>query len=130
MYAIKNLYFAFSMIVLMAARPFAPGEWFGSIVVAGLFITWLDTIHKVWKLNTELSIEKEKERYALTLIIMTAIGLVMLILIIVNLVIHLKWLNTQLVLDEITLLALLLCLTQEALINLITWAIKNNFKGE
>lgn len=127
---IKNLYFIVSMIVLMIIRPFAPGEWFGSIVVAGLFVTWLDTIHKILKLNLELSLEKEKERYAIALIIMTVIGLIMLIFIIVNLIVHINWLNSPVVLDEITLLALLLCLSQEMLVNLITYFIKNNFEDE
>lgn len=115
---------------LMIIRPFAPGEWFGSIVIAGLFVTWLDTIHKIWKSNLELPFEKEKERYAIALIIMTGIGLIMLVFIIVNLIVHIEWLNSSVVLDEITLLALLLCLSQEVVVNSITCLIKNNFKDE
>lgn len=130
MHVIKDLYIIISMLVLMIIRPFAPGEWFGSIIVAGLFVTWLDTIHKIWKSNLELSLEKEKERYAIALIIMTGIGLIMLIFIIVNLIVHIEWLNSPVVLDEITLLALLLCLSQEVFVNLITYLIKNNFEDE
>ena len=105
------------MVVLMIIRPFAPGEW-------------LDTIHKIWKSNLELPFEKEKERYAIALIIMTGIGLIMLVFIIVNLIVHIEWLNSSVVLDEITLLALLLCLSQEVVVNSITCLIKNNFKDE
>ena len=130
MHAIKNLYIIISMVVLMIIRPFAPGEWFGPIVIAGLFVTWLDTIHKIWKSNLELPFEKEKERYAIALIIMTGIGLIMLVFIIVNLIVHIEWLNSSVVLDEITLLALLLCLSQEVVVNSITCLIKNNFKDE
>lgn len=130
MKAIKNLYIIFAMVVLMIIRPFASGEWFGSVVVAGLFVTWLDTMNKVWRLNLELLAEQEKERYAIALISMALIGLVLLILIIVNLIVHIEWLNSPLVLDEVTLLALLLCLSQEVLVSLITGVIKNGFKGE
>ena len=130
MKAIKNLYVIVSIVVLMIIRPFAPGEWFGSIVIAGLFVTWLDTIHKVWKSNFDFLSEQEKERYAIALILMAGIGLVLLVLIIVNFIVHIRWLNSSVVLDEITLLALLICLSQETFVNLVTGLIKTGFKGE
>lgn len=130
MKAIKNLYITISMIVLMIIRFFASGGWFGSIVLAGLFVTWLDTMHKIWESSLCLMEEKEKERYAITLILMTGIGLVLLVFIIVNLIVNIELLKSPLVLDEVTLLALLLCLSQEAFVNLVTGIIKKGFKGE
>lgn len=130
MKAIKNLYITISMIVLMIIRFFASGDWFGSIVLAGLFVTWLDTMHKIWKSSLGLMEEKEKERYAITLILMTGIGLVLLVFIIVNLIVNIEFLKSPLVLDEVTLLALLLCLSQEVFVNLVTGIIKKGVKGE
>lgn len=59
MKAIKNFYTIISLIVLMILRPFSPGEWFGSVAIAGLFVTWVDTIQKVWKANNKLTLEQE-----------------------------------------------------------------------
>lgn len=130
MKVIKNFYIIISLITLIILRPFASGDWFGSIVVAGLFVTWIDTLHKIWLENAELNNEQEKLRYVVILLTMTLMGLVLLILIIVNLVISIDWLNSPLVLDEFTLVALLICLSQDVLVKMMTGIIKHNVKGE
>lgn len=126
MNAIKNLYIVISLIALMILRPFSPGEWFGSIVIAGLLVTWLDTMHKIWKSNPSLTIENEKIRYAMVFVVMGLIGAALLVLILVNLVINLGWLNLPIVLDECTLLALLICLSQNTIVNIANNIIKSN----
>ena len=68
MKAIKNFYTIISLIVLMILRPFSPGEWFGSVAIAGLFVIWVDTIQKVWKANNKLTLEQEKVRYAVVML--------------------------------------------------------------
>ncbi len=130
MKAIKNFYTIISLIVLMILRPFSPGEWFGSIAIAGLFVTWMDTIQKIWKTNNKLTLESEKVRYAVVMLILSLIGLIQLILIIVNLIVGIGWLNLSVVLDELTLLALLACLAQTTLVEFINNIIKNDFKGD
>lgn len=110
----------------MILRPFSPGEWFGSIVIAGLLVTWLDTMHKIWKSNPSLTIENEKIRYAMVFVVMGLIGAALLVLILVNLVINLGWLNLPIVLDECTLLALLICLSQNTIVNIANNIIKSN----
>ena len=130
MKAIKNFYTIISLIVLMILRPFSPGEWFGSIAIAGLFVTWMDTIQKIWKTNNKLTLESEKVRYAVVMLILSLIGLIQLILIIVNLIVGIGWLNLSVVLDELTLLALLACLAQTVLVEFINNIIKNDFKGD
>lgn len=127
MKAIKNFYTIISLIVLMILRPFSPGEWFGSVAIAGLFVTWVDTIQKVWKTNNKLTLEQEKVRYAVVMLVLSLFGLVQLILIIVNLIVGIEWLNLPVVLDELTLLALLVCLAQNTLVEFINNIIKNNF---
>lgn len=79
MKAIKNFYTIISLIVLMILRPFSPGEWFGSVAIAGLFVTWVDTIQKVWKANNKLTLEQEKVRYAVVMLVLSLFGLVQLI---------------------------------------------------
>lgn len=127
MKAIKNFYTIISLIVLMILRPFSPGEWFGSVAIAGLFVTWVDTIQKFWKANNKLTLEQEKVRYAVVMLVLSLFGLVQLILIIVNLIVGIEWLNLPVVLDELTLLALLVCLAQNTLVEFINNIIKNNF---
>ena len=127
MKAIKNFYTIISLIVLMILRPFSPGEWFGSVAIAGLFVTWVDTIQKVWTANNKLTLEQEKVRYAVVMLVLSLFGLVQLILIIVNLIVGIEWLNLPVVLDELTLLALLVCLAQNTLVEFINNIIKNNF---
>lgn len=127
MKAIKNFYTIISLIVLMILRPFSPGEWFGSVAIAGLFVTWADAIQKVWKANNKLTLEQEKVRYAVVMLVLSLFGLVQLILIIVNLIVGIEWLNLPVVLDELTLLALLVCLAQNTLVEFINNIIKNNF---
>ena len=127
MKAIKNFYTIISLIVLMILRPFSPGEWFGSVAIAGLFVTWVDTIQKAWKANNKLTLEQEKVRYAVVMLVSSSFGLVQLILIIVNLIVGIEWLNLPVVLDELTLLALLVCLAQNTLVEFINNINKNNF---
>ena len=123
MKVIKNLYSTFVFIILIILRTFASGNWFGSIVVAGLFVTWMDTLNCVWNDNSKLNIAA-KVRYGIIFTIMVVIGLILLALITVNFVIDIKWLNNTIVLDEITLLALLLCVSQKSFIKLLGNIIK------
>ena len=126
MKAIKNFYIIVSLLLLMVLRLFFPGDWFGSITIAGLFVTWVNTIQKVIQSNKFLTQEKEKARYAIIILILSLTGLVQLILIIVNLIVGIEWLNLPVFLDELTLLALLVCLAQSTLITFINNIIKND----
>lgn len=117
MRTIRNLYIFVSLLTLMILRPFAPGQWMGSVTVAGLLITWLDTIHQVWINNRDIIAIDKKKKYACLLSIMALVGLVLLVLILVNLIVGLEWLNYPIVLDEITLLSILTCLFQKTIIH-------------
>ncbi len=123
MKVIKDLYLIITLLVLMLLRPWAPGNWFGSVVVAGLLVTWLDTLNHIWEDNST-SNDKEKVRYGVIFTIMGLIGLSLLILLVINLVKSIVWLNSTIVLDELTLLALLLCVSQKSFINLLGNIIK------
>lgn len=74
-----------------------------------------------------MTLEQEKVRYAAVMLVLSLFGLVQLILIIVNLIVGIEWLNLPVVLDELTLLALLVCLAQNTLVEFINNIIKNNF---
>lgn len=123
MKVIKNLYLIIALVVLMILRPFALGDWFGSVVVAGLFVTWMDTVNCVWQNNSNLY-GKEKIRYGIIFTIMGLVGLVLLILIIANFVKDIDWLNNEIFLDEITLLALMICISQKSFVGLLDNIIK------
>lgn len=103
----------------MAVRPFASGYWFGSIVVAGLLVTWIDYMIKVSAIGIKLANPRQKEMYGKTMAFMGIVGAILLILLVYNLIIPIQWLNIPIVLDEITLFTLLLCLCQETIIGII-----------
>lgn len=123
MKVIKNLYLVIALVVLMIIRPFATGNWFGSVVVAGLFVTWMDTMNCVWQNNSALN-SREKIRYGIIFTSMGLVGLILLILIIINFVKDIAWLNDTIFLDEITLLALMICISQKSFIKLLGNIIK------
>ena len=123
MHAIKNLYIFTALIVLMIIRPFAPGEWMGSVAVGGLLVTWLDTMRQVWNTNRKLIQKSKKKKYAISLTIMAALGIVLLVLIVVNLIVGIEWLNSPLCIDEITLLSLLICLCQKTIVHFLNWIV-------
>jgi len=124
MNVIKNWYAIVALVTLMVTRLFASGEWFGSVVVAGVLVTWIDTTNKIWHKNSNIIRIKEKVRFAIVMLSMSFFGVVQLVLIIVNLVVGLKWLNSPLILDEITLMALLICVIQNEFIDWINNIIK------
>ncbi|MBQ4517683.1 MAG: hypothetical protein II997_03750 [Clostridia bacterium] len=124
MNVIKNWYAIVALVTLMVIRLFASGEWFGSVVVAGVLVTWIDTTNKIWHKNSNIIRTKEKVRFAIVMLSMSFLGVVQLVLIIVNLVVGLKWLNSPLILDEITLMALLICVIQNEFIDWINNIIK------
>jgi len=124
MNVIQNWYAIVALVTLMVTRLFASGEWFGSVVVAGVLVTWIDTTNKIWHKNSNIIRIKEKVRFAIVMLSMSFFGVVQLVLIIVNLVVGLKWLNSPLILDEITLMALLICVIQNEFIDWINNIIK------
>ena len=128
MSVIKDFYIAIGLVVLMFLRPFAPGEWFGSVAVAGILVTWMDTISKIWKSNTPCCYNNQKKRYANVFIVLGLVGLVLFILMIVNLAVNLKWLNNPIILDELTLVALLICLEQNRIIEIVNSYIQKGLK--
>lgn len=123
MHAIKNFYIFVALLALMIVRPFAPGAWMGSVAVAGLLVTWLDTMRQVWNSNRKLISKSKKKKYAIMLTTMAALGIVLLVLIVINLIVGIEWLNQSLCTDEITLLSLLICLCQNTIIHFINWVI-------
>ena len=124
MKAIKNIYTIVSLIVLMILRLFFPGKWIASAALAGVLVTWIDAMQKIWEANNKLIKYSEKVRYAVVMLILSLLGLIQLILIIINLIVGIEWLNASVVLDELTLFALLVCLAQNTFVELINNIIK------
>lgn len=128
---ISKIYYFFVFILLVLLRLFVSGPWLGSITVCGLFVTWFDMLNQIWEKNKNLS-PNEKSRYGFIILILAIIGLALLLLTVLNLIVPLKWLTKQIVLDEITLLALMFCVMQKDMVSIICKIIKsgkNFYKG-
>lgn len=116
---IRKFYITIALITLMIIRLFASGTWFASIVVCGLLVSWVDLISRVRKSYADINTDKGRVRYAITLSILSLFGAAFLILIIVNLALGIKWMNSPLLLDECTLFTLLICLCQDMIVNIL-----------
>lgn len=107
----------------MIVRAFASGDWFGSIVVAGVFVSWIDLIRKLIQISANLKYKHAKDRAGLIILVMSIAGFVLLVLAVINIINSISWLTDPLVLDELTLVALFLCISQDMLIDVLKWII-------
>lgn len=120
MKVVRDLYVLVALVVLMAIRYFFDGgDWVGSVVVAGLFVTWIDTVSKVLNKYSGVTNGSSKTQLGVVLGLMILAGGGLVVLMVWNLANGLKWLNNAMVLDELTLAALLVCLEQNAIVSLI-----------
>lgn len=123
---LKNTYLIFILVLLIILRLFASGSWFSTIVFAGFVIALYDIIHKVFSSNRNIIKNQQKERFAIVFIILNVIFVLCLALIVVDLVTNWAWLDNTTLLDEVTLLTLLISLPQG---QIIEW-INNYISGE
>ena len=123
---LKNAYLIFILVLLMVLRLFANGSWFSTIVFAGFVIALYDIIHKVFHSNRNIIKNQQKERFAIVFIILNILFVLCLALIVVDLVTNWAWLDNTTLLDEVTLLTLLISLPQS---QIIEW-INNYISGE
>ena len=121
---IKDIHTVVVIIFLMLIRTKEEGKWFGVVVLSILLIPLFEIIKKIYLNNLNLVEKKQKVRYGIFLIISNFIFLLILILLIIYLVKDIKWMNTSLFLDEITLLTILLTLPQNLIIELINNSIR------
>ena len=120
MKVVRDLYVLVALVVLMAIRYFFDGgDWVGSVVVAGLFVIWIDTVSKALNKYSGVTNGSSKTRLGVVLGLMILAGGGLVVLMVWNLANSLKWLNNAMVLDELTLAALLVCLEQNAIVSLI-----------
>lgn len=113
------------IIFLMIIRFFASGKWFGCVVIAGLLVAIFDLIIKLYKSNLQIVVKQQKVRYGICFILLNILFLLGCILIAVNVIFEIQWLNEAIFLDEMTLLTLLLTLSQ----NLILESINKIIRG-
>lgn len=118
-----------ALVVLMVIRYFFDGgDWVGSIVVAGLLVTWMDIVSKALHKYSGVVNGSSKTRLGVVLVLMILAGGGLVVLMVWNLANGLEWLNNPMVLDELTLAALLVCLEQNAIVSLISTIIGISFK--
>lgn len=111
----------------MILRLFSSGNWVGSVCVAGLLVAWIDMTNRVRLSISNFDSSDEKTRYLKVLTFLTVGGAVQLLLIIINLIIEIKWINHSLVSDEVSLFTLLLCLAQKEFVGIFISIIKREF---
>lgn len=116
---IKDIHILIFIIFLMVIRIGEEGKWFGVVVLSSLLIPLFEIINKIYLNNLNLVEKNQKVRYGIFLTISNLIFLLILLLLVIDFVKDIKWMNTSLFLDEITLLTLLLTLPQNLIIEII-----------
>lgn len=121
---IRDTHIFVVIIFLMIMRVVVEGKWFGCVVIAGLLISLFDIIKKIYMDNMKLVVDQQKMRYAIVFIVLNAFFLFNCILLLLNAMMEICWLNATAFLDEITLLTLLLTLPQRLIIEKINKIIR------
>ena len=115
-----------AMITLIVARVlFKENGWVASIAVIGLLVAWLDILGGVYNDNRHLKRSKQS-RCIIVMGIMVIIATIMVVFCMVNIVQKNKFLNNTIVMDEITLLSLLISLLRNRIVSIIDALINMN----
>lgn len=121
---VKDIHIFGSIFSLMIMRVFGTGKWFSCVVYAGLLVALFDLISKLYKSNMTLVDKKHMIRYGGYFVALNFIFGIGCILIFLNLILEIPWLNDVALLDEITLLTLLLTLPQKLILEKINKEIR------
>lgn len=114
---LKTPYIILILIILMVVRRYGTGPWMGSVMLGGLLVAWLDIMSMTWNSTRNISKIGEKSKAFIIIVVMGIVGGLILSFLVLNLVCPFEWLNAPICLDEITLLALLLCLIRDSIVN-------------
>lgn len=121
---IKENTILLTILFLIVARLFVPGRWFGCIVIGGFLVTLLDLIRMIYTDNNNLKLDNQKIRYGIIYFVLSTMFYAGVISIILNIIMEIKWLNAPIFLDELTLITLLLSLSQKFIVNKINKVIR------
>ena len=108
----------------MVVRRYGTGPWMGSVMLGGLLVAWLDIMSMTWDSTRNISKIREKSKALVIIVVMGIVGGLILSFLVLNLICPFEWLNAPICLDEITLLALLLCLIRDSIVNILIQLIK------
>lgn len=121
---LKTPYIILILIILMVVRRYGTGPWMGSVMLGGLLVAWLDIMSMTWDSTRNISKIREKSKALVIIVVMGIVGGLILSFLVLNLICPFEWLNAPICLDEITLLALLLCLIRDSIVNILIQLIK------
>lgn len=108
-----------AMVTLIVARAlFKENGWVASIAVFGLLVAWLDILGGVYNDNEHLKKSKQS-RCIIIMGIMAIVAAIMVVFCMVNIVQKNEFLNSTIVMDEITLLSLLISLLRNRIVSII-----------
>lgn len=115
-----------AMVTLIVARVlFKENGWVASIAVVGLLVAWLDILGGVYNDNRHLKKSKQS-RCIIVMGVMVIIAAIMVVCCMVNIVQKNDLLNSTIVMDEITLLSLLISLLRNRIVSIIDDLINMN----
>lgn len=121
---VKDIHIIALIFALCIFRVLDSGGWFGCVVIAGFLVALFDIIVKVYLSNTNIVLDKYKSRYGVIFICLNILLSGGIILLFGNAIWKFSWINNMIVLDEITLLTLMISLPQESIINKINSIIR------
>lgn len=121
---LKTPYIILILIILMVVRRYGTGPWMGSVMLGGLLVAWLDIMSMTWDSTRNISKIREKSKALVIIVVMGIVGGLILSFLVLNLICPFEWLNAPICLDEITLLALLLCLIRDSIVNILIQFVK------
>lgn len=112
------------LVFLMVVRVFVGGKWFANIVIAGMLVALLDLINKLFRSNQEIVNNRQKIKYGIWIVILNFSFWVGCVLILLNIILEIPILCDITFLDEITLLTLVLTLSQKMILEKINEMIR------
>lgn len=125
---IKDLIVTVVILTCMVGRGiYKENGWVALAALASLLITWIDILFKVYNSNKNLNAYQSVRCVAVLIVMFLGVIAVAAILA-MNIVHRDEFLNEPVILDEITLISLLLCIIQESFVDIINLFIASAHK--
>lgn len=119
----KGFFLFCAFISLFGVRFFKSIPWVSSLAVTSVLISLFDITSHIWNDNSYQKI-KRNGIYIFCLGVSIIIDVLLIMLIIINIVLSLSWMENDLFIDEVTIIALMLNVFQASIISFINFIIQ------